>query len=410
MHGRSRVAPAGLSEWSCLPCSRVIVIASGGTAACSSTTQPSNTTMPGMSISGTERLTAVGQTSQFTAIATMADGSAKDVTSMAQWSTLPRRPCSTDVATVSAAGLVTAVGFGRADIQVAFSPSGGRTMRGGFTLTVLPEGTYILCGRVTEAGTFRLAGVRVEILGGPDSGRTVLTDLDGWYAFDGVSDVNAVRASNDGYVTATQSVSGNTEQVNIALTASVPYASLGGAYTLTFNASRSCQLPEEVMRRTYNVGIDQERGAVLTVVLANGQFVTLEDGDGYDRTLNKFVGHVSGKTVTFALDDPSKAWYFDSAVMEKLADRRYVSFAGTAQATPTVSGISATLAGIVRLTTCPGSGIFNQDNLDCNATPPIAACSAPDHQLSFTRTTDAAYNGSPQGGDTRGPSAPRLRI
>ena len=119
-------------------------------------------------------------------------------------------------------------------------------------------------------------------------------------------------------------------------------------------------------------------------------------GDGYSMTLNKFVGHVSGNTVTFALDDPSKAWYFDSAVMEKLADQRYLSFAGTAQATPTVSGISATLAGIVRVTTCPGSGIFT--NQDCNATPPIATCSAPDHQLIFTRTTDAAsYKRFPAG-------------
>ena len=104
-------------------------------------------------------------------------------------------------------------------------------------------------------------------------------------------------------MTATQTVSGNTELVNIVLTASVPYASLGGAYTLTFNASRSCQLPEDVMSRTYNVGIDQERGAVLTVVLANGQFVTLVDGDGNDVLLNKFIGHVSGNTVTFALTD-----------------------------------------------------------------------------------------------------------
>jgi hypothetical protein len=332
----------------------------------------------------------VGQTSQLTAIATMADGSSKDVTTIAQWSIATQVPSFVaTVATVSATGgLVTAVGFGRATIQVKFSPLLGSTMYStGFTLTVLPEGTYILSGRVTEAGTFGLAGARVELVGGPDSGRTGLTNSDGQYAFDGISGVSEVRASKDGYVTATQTVSGNTEQVNIVLTASVPYASLGGAYMLTFKASSSCQLPVDVMSRTYNVGIDQERGAVLTVVLANGQFATLEDGDGDPVTLNKFVGHVSGNTVTFGLDDPSTAWYFDSAVMEKLADQWYLSFAGTAQATPTVSGISATLAGIVRLTTCPAGGVSNQV---CNATPPIATCSARDHELIFTRTPDAA--------------------
>ena len=93
---------------------------------------------------------------------------------------------------------------------------------------MLPEGTYILCGRVTEAGTFPLAAAGVEILGGPDSGRTVLTDLDGSY-LDGVSGVSEIRASKDGYVTATtQTGSSNTELVNIALTATLPCTSRPG--------------------------------------------------------------------------------------------------------------------------------------------------------------------------------------
>ena len=387
----STPTPSLLTALACL------VVALGWTVACSSTAPSSVVTNPSVSIvgNGNGRLTAVGQTSQLTAIATMADRSTKDVTSVAQWSTVPWT-CSTNVATVSPTGLVSAVGFGKTDIRAVFTPAGGRPIGSQFTLTVLPEGTYILCGRVTEAGMFPLAGARVELVGGPDSGRTGLTNSDGRYAFDGVSGVSEVRASKDGYVTATQTVTGNTELVNIALTASVPYASMGGAYTLTFKASSSCELPDDVMSRTYSVGIDQERAAVLTVVLANGQFVTLVEGDGSRVTLNKFVGHVYGNMVTFTLTDPSTDWYFDSAVMDKLADQRYLSFAGTAQATPTVSGISATLAGIVRVTTCPGSGLFSDQ--DCNATPPIATCSAPDHQLIFTRTTDAAsYKRFPAG-------------
>src|SRR5579872_594946 len=146
----------------------LLSLAVGSTAACSSTTQPSNTVMPGVNITGTERLTAVGQTTQLTATATMPDGSRKDVTSIAQWSTQPcfgqGNPCgSTDVATVSPTGLVSAVGFGRATIQVKFSPPLGSTMGSGITITVLPGGSYILSGRVTEAGTFALAGARVEL-------------------------------------------------------------------------------------------------------------------------------------------------------------------------------------------------------------------------------------------------------
>src|SRR5713101_5370697 len=76
----STPTPSLLTAVACL------VVAMGWTAACSSTTQPSNTVMAGVNITGTERLTAVGQTTQLTAIATMRDGSHKDVTSIAQWS------------------------------------------------------------------------------------------------------------------------------------------------------------------------------------------------------------------------------------------------------------------------------------------------------------------------------------
>src|ERR1700731_541790 len=60
-------------------------------------------------VKGNAALTAPGQTTQLTLEATLSDGSKKDVTSTAQW-----HSTNTNVVTVSAAGLATAVDFGKA--------------------------------------------------------------------------------------------------------------------------------------------------------------------------------------------------------------------------------------------------------------------------------------------------------
>ena len=151
-----------------------------------------------MIVKGNPVLTAPGQTTQLTLQATLSDGSTKDVTSTAQWYT-----SNGAVVTVSPAGLATAMGFGRATVrgflQEEVSP--------GLVITVLPEGTYILSGRVTEAGDppLSIADVRVETIGGPMSGRVAMTDGAGNYAFNGVSGVGQVRATKDGYEPAIQS-------------------------------------------------------------------------------------------------------------------------------------------------------------------------------------------------------------
>src|SRR6266446_2503777 len=99
-------------------------------------------------------------------------------------------------------------------------------------------------------------------MGGPMSGRTTMTDTHGRYQFVDVSGVLQVRASKDGYLTAIQNVPQDTGrgfvQVNgIELAPNIPYASLGGIYQLTFKASSSCELPEDVAMRTYTAGVNQ---------------------------------------------------------------------------------------------------------------------------------------------------------
>jgi hypothetical protein len=344
--------------------STCLAVTIGWVAGCGNKNSPTvpttATTVPpsvtAVAIKGEPALTALGQTTQLTLEATLSDGSRKDVTSGAQW--FSSKP---SVVTVSSAGLATAVDFGRASVR---GQSSGRASA--LVITVLPEGTYILSGRVTEPGNAPMADVRIETVGGPTTGRVAMTDGSGNYAFNGVSGVGQVRATKEGYEPAIQVVTPDTEHVNIELTPNLPYASLGGSYSLTFTASPSCSsLPDDIKQRTYAASIDQ-RGASLTVVLSGAQFANASAGFP-----PRFSGRVLGKAVSFKLADDQ--YYYGANVVEQLAPDRFLSLAGTAEAIATEAGMSTLLAGVVRLTARVVGGA------------PIALCTAPDHRLIFTR-------------------------
>ena len=89
---------------------------------------PSAPTVTGVAITGTATLTSRGQTSQLTATATMSNGTTQAVTGQATW-----QSSNTAVATVSAAGVVTAVGDGEATVTATYQAQSGQ-MKVGETL------------------------------------------------------------------------------------------------------------------------------------------------------------------------------------------------------------------------------------------------------------------------------------
>ena len=90
-------------------CALPLVIAA---SACGgSSTSP--TTVSSIAVTGT--VPTVGATSQFTATATMSNGTTQDVTSTATWTS-----SNTADATVSSTGLVTGVGAGTVAIQASY--------------------------------------------------------------------------------------------------------------------------------------------------------------------------------------------------------------------------------------------------------------------------------------------------
>ena len=107
-------------------------------------------TLTSLQLTGNATLTAIGQTSQLTLNGNYSDGTTKNVTSEATWSSN-----RTSVATVSA-GVVTAVSFGTATISANL-----RTRSASTAITAVPTGAFVLSGRVREPGGGSLTNVRV---------------------------------------------------------------------------------------------------------------------------------------------------------------------------------------------------------------------------------------------------------
>jgi Big-like domain-containing protein len=142
-----------------------------------------------LTVNGRKSLAAIGETSQLTAVATLRDGTARDVTNEVRWDS--QNPA---VATVSSSGLATAVGFGAARIDARLD-SGGGSQNNSFQIAVTPAGTFAATGDVREPGQGAVAGVRVLE---PVSGRSTLTDQAGNYTLAALASTR-LRFDKDGF-------------------------------------------------------------------------------------------------------------------------------------------------------------------------------------------------------------------
>jgi hypothetical protein len=157
---------------------------------------PSSSQIASLSVSGTTP--AVGASSQFTATAKSSNGTNQDVTSAATWqSTTP------SVASVSASGMVTAVGPGDAEVHATY-----QNTTGSLHISVAGPPTFTLFGVVARAGSSSpVQGATISILDGPNASRTTATDGNGYYSLGSLKDGSfTLRAVNAGYVTIDQPV------------------------------------------------------------------------------------------------------------------------------------------------------------------------------------------------------------
>ncbi len=144
---------AGVSLLVCVGCG------SNSTATAPSASPTTTVGVLAVAVSGIINFAATGATSQFTAIATLTDGSKEDVTSRAGW-----QSSNAAVATVTPLGLVASVALGTATISATYvgktgseiiSVGGGTGAIAGCGVFSGP-GRYTLAGDLTPTATFCL--------------------------------------------------------------------------------------------------------------------------------------------------------------------------------------------------------------------------------------------------------------
>ena len=162
-------------------------------------TAPTGSAMSLKIIGATNSRIVVGDTAQFTAMATMSNGGTTDVTSAAVWST--NDPA---IFAVAAGGKVTALKEGSADIRAAYQGTADKDYT-----TAQPFLTFVPYGTVTAAPPDfgGLAGARVEIAPGPSGPLSTATDATGDYVFQALKGgVYTMTVSQDGFHAMTKTI------------------------------------------------------------------------------------------------------------------------------------------------------------------------------------------------------------
>jgi hypothetical protein len=336
-------------------CWIVLIVALVGLSACDNG-NPVTPTLPtpvvtpmSIAITGRTSLTRPGDSAQLTATATFSDGTTRNVTAEAEW--VMDHP---DVVSVSPrGGLLTAGSWGQCYVTVQFASLSARQQ-----VRVVPEGMFLVTGRVTDGAGSPVPQARVELTSS-DGLLNRFTNSQGMYAHPARGDV-VLRVEKDGYEVQVRPLTvTRDEQANFELR--LAGAGLTGTYRLTFIASPSCTLPSEVGRRTYTAQM-RETGP-------NAVLVELDGADFSVWGCAGFTGRREGNMVTF---DITSDYTADCQFIEALGVRdRELAFSGTAIAR-LEDAIDATFSGEVVLRTWAG-----------HAT--IARCQATDHRFEFTR-------------------------
>jgi uncharacterized protein YjdB len=220
----------------------------------STTVIVTNAVLTQISVSPAGLTLAVGARRQFTAQAIFSDGTSRDVTAAATWTS--DQPAVAGVSVVAATrGLVTAVGAGTANIQAAF---GGLT--GSVLLTVSPA--MLVSIQVTPFNTTLPIGTAMPYQATgllSDGTSTDLTALASWQSSDPTVAAVSNAAATRGLVTA---LAGGSVQI------SATSGGITGSTTLTVNTARVTTIQVTPFNPRLPIGFSQQLTA--TALLNDG--------------------------------------------------------------------------------------------------------------------------------------------
>ena len=328
---------------------------------------PNGTLPTALMVEGPASL-APGEKGAFKASARYADGSLRDVTQEAVWT-------SSDPLVVSMASGGEATGHANGEALVSFSLGDRKSERR--PLLVLAPGTFMVSGNALD-GDARILGAHIELL--TQTGAPITTTTSNWegrYQLYGVPDNATIRVTRDGFqaaVVAVATAAGTTvrRSLDLRLTRIGARPDYSGAYVL--NVIASCgsghPLPEALRQRRYNAVITQDSRAQLTVQLSGAEFPKFFPNSSVG-TPGVIRGSASEDRARFILGD-SWDWGVNPDVAEQLPNGTWLVIHGTAEVTVTQTGLAGTLNGSFDL--YPAEGWFAS-----------MSCKSSSHQFVFTR-------------------------
>jgi hypothetical protein len=278
MTSRNRQVPAAV----CVLSVAVFVL-----SACQHPTQPTAPAVTVSSVAVTGVAPGVGATAQFSATATLSDGTTQVVTTQASWAS-----SNTAVASTNSSGVVSGLAAGEVDITATYQNASGKAH---LAITRAATPTYTITGTVTD-GTSGGVLPNIDVQATDSAGQTLATKTGsaGTYTIGGlVAGTVTLTASAVGYQALTRSVTLTSDtRVDMVLPrveckfavnpTSFSFSSAGGHGTVTIVA--------------------QERGCTWTAT-SNDSFLAITSGaSGLDNGTVSFT--VAPNPIGFPQDNP----------------------------------------------------------------------------------------------------------
>jgi hypothetical protein len=213
-----------------IPVIRVFLVAASLalTSACYGTVGPAQPTPPvdSLELSGIPTAGTVGDRFPLKVIATNLHGGTEDVTSRVTWST------SSEATAAVLGGELMLVGAGETEIRASLEQVSASAR---VSVAQRPPDTSTLSGEVTDSASRRgLANATVQILDGPNAGRSVSTDESGFYSLPALIHGSfTVRATRGGYELAERAVTlSDDAHVDLAMRLLPPPPFTGATFSL----------------------------------------------------------------------------------------------------------------------------------------------------------------------------------
>ena len=361
-------------------CLSVLVLAMAGagflTACGKSPTTPSNataTTTPAaivsLRISGPTSIAPRGRgmsTGQFSAVATLTDGSIIDVTTSASWNT----SAFAVLHGMGRSGEFQAEGRGEATITATV---GGASAN--FTVLVLEAGTFKVSGAITDMATREpLDRVLVRIESGIGKGLSSYSDKAGRYALYGAAGPIELGASTDGFNGLVHLlVVSDTTTDDFVLAVPGPPANVSGAWTLSISASPGCRdrLPELARDRQYDATIYQQSGRI-DMTLFGPSIETWSGKVGVPKgQFDEIPGTIIGDTLSFTIVGDTGYDDFSSVdFLDHLSPTQSLGIAASAQGTVTGPEVRTLMSGHIEY--WASSTPAGRPTVICHATDHVA--------------------------------------